>query len=214
MRLLSVTSAGVLPAVAAAFGLAAPASVDTIVVRFGAGIATVTQRLAPHDGVVEAHAMRLAGQWLYIERTASRGPVSGQGLEPLPGAYHLRLTGEAPVDLQYRVAGRLDRVPLFVAPPDAQLASTPVTLRVELPSDSPQRLDLATSLPRLSRTSEGTLTATLPSTPSFVRLDAAGGLSFARAADLAVVLLILTAAVWAWRTARRSNPLARPGSSA
>lgn len=189
-------------------------STDTILIRLGPGAAMVTQRIPVLDRVVEAHAIRLEGQWLHIERAAAEKPLSGQGFDRLPGAYHLRLTGEAPVELRYRVAGRLDRIPLFVSSPEARLAAGPVTLRVELARESSARLDLGTSFPRFGRSSDGALIATLSSTPSFVRLDAAGRLSFARVADLAVVILILIAAGWAWRTARASEVLAGPGRPA
>jgi hypothetical protein len=187
---------------------AAAVPADTVVIRFSPDAATVTQRLPALDGVVDAHAIRLDGQELRVDGAARAGePLYSPGIERLPGAYHLRISGRVPVDLRYRVTGRLDRIPLFVSSPEAQLASAPVTLRVELTPASSQGLDLGTSLPRFRRSSEGTLTATLSSTPTFVRLDPAGGLSFARAADLAVVVLILLAAVWAWRTARRSDVL-------
>lgn len=188
---------------------AAMVSTDTVLIRLTADAATVTQRIPAFEGRVEAHAIRLEGQELHVIDAMSRGArLSDPGLEHLTGAYHLRVGNGVPVELRYRVTGRLDRVPLFVSSPEAQLASAPVTLLVELTGESSRALDLGTSLPRFRRTSEHILTTTLSSTPTFVRLDAAGDLSFARAADLAVVVLILLAAVWAWRTARRSDVLA------
>lgn len=201
------------PAAAARAVLALPAlgvSPDTVVIRFGPDAATVTQRVPALDGVVEAHVIRLEGQDLHIEQATRAGePLSDPALERLSGAYHLRVDGGASIDLRYRVTGRLDRIPLFVPSPEAQATSGPVTLRVELAPAAVSGLDLGTSLPRFEQSSDSVLIASLSSTPTFVRLDAAGGLSFARAADLGVVVLILLAAVWAWRAARRSDALSR-----
>lgn len=206
------------PASAAAVGPVSArdvqSSTDTVVIRFVADVVSVAQRIPTLDDAVEAHAIRFDGQELHIDRATRSGEIlDGSELDRLSGAYRLRIGGPGPVDLRYRVTGLLDRVPLFVASPEAQLTSAPVTLRVELVPESSVELDLATSLPRFRRTSEGVLTATLSSLPAFVRLDAAG-LSFARAADLAVVILILLAAAWAWLTARRAGVPTPGGGSA
>jgi hypothetical protein len=176
-----------------------------VVIRVDPDGAIVQQRLPAFDGVVEAHAIRLERQELRIEESR-RGGAAASGVEvrELAGAYHLRATGDEPLDLIYRITGDLGRLPLFVPSPEAQLTVSPIVLRVELPDGGSSGLDLGTSLPRFSREADGALTASLSSPPAFVRLDRAGGLSFARAADLVVVLLILGAAVWAWRAGRRT----------
>jgi hypothetical protein len=184
-----------------------------VVIRLGPDAADITQRVPALDGTVEAHAIRLDGQYLELVYAGVAGePVSDPDLGLLPGAYHLQVAEDAPIDLRYRVTGRLDRIPLFVPSPEAQMAAGLVTLRVELAPDSASSLDLGTSLPRFQRNAEGALVASLSSVPTFVRLDASGGLSFARAADLAAVALLLLAAVWAWRTARRSEALGGAGT--
>jgi hypothetical protein len=211
---LAEVAASVLLAAPALVAAPAPAvPMDTVVIRLGPDAATVTQRVPALDGAVEAHAIRLEGQDLRLEDAGVAGqPISNPDLGLLPGAYHLQVANNEPVDLTYRVTGRLDRIPLFVSSPAARMASGPVTLRVEPAPESSTAFDLGTSLPRFQRSSEGALIANLSSTPTFVRLDESGRLSFARAADLVVVALILLAAVWAWRAARRSDVLRVAGA--
>ena len=196
--------------------VAAPAvaqTTDTVFVELGADAAQVRQGFVPEDGAVRAFAMRLDEQTLSLTGVTSGGESlpGAEALTPVDGAWRIDVAAEAPVLLTYTVragaSGRLDRIPLFVEGGEAeqtvvQEITAPWLIRMEGDPAVLAELDLSTTLPRFTQTGEGAVTATLSSVPGLVRLSRGGALSFARVADLVVLALLLTGAVWTWRNAR------------
>lgn len=204
---------------------AAAQTTDTVFVRLDAGgAAHVRQRFVPDGGAVRAFAIRIEHQTLSLARTARDGatlPGADVTLAPVDGAHRLDVASDAPVEVSYTVRnpvrGRLDRVPLFVAGRGAeqtvvQEITAPWLIRLEADPAVLDALDLSTSLPRFTRTGDRVVTATLSSVPGLLRLSRGGALSFARIADFVVLALLLTGAIWTWRTARvrRAKGGARP----
>lgn len=163
---------------------------------------------------MRAFAIRIEHQTLSLARTARDGaPLPGADvtLAPVDGAHRLDVASDAAVEVSYTVRnpvrGRLDRVPLFVAGGGAeqtvvQEITAPWLIRLEADPAVLDALDLSTSLPRFTRTGDRVVTATLSSVPGLLRLSRGGALSFARIADFVVLALLLTGAIWTWRTAR------------
>ncbi|WP_419941405.1 hypothetical protein [Candidatus Palauibacter sp.] len=201
--------------------IAAPAAAqttDTVFVELRADGAHVRQSLEPDSGAVRVFAIRFDEQTVSLTG-ASRGgePLAGVEIAPTPEgrAYRIAVASAAPVVINYTVRGRLDRIPLFVAGGRAEQtvvheAAEPWLIRLEGDPAALDGLDLSTSLPRFTRAGEGVVTATLSSVPGLLRLSRGGALSFARVADLVVLALLLTAAIWTWRNAR----VRREGSGA
>ena len=191
---------------------AAAQTTDTVFVELGADAARVRQSFVPEDGAVRAFAMRLDEQALSLTGVTSGGEsLPTRALTPVDGAWRIDIAAEAPVVVTYTVrageSGRLDRIPLLVAGGEAeqtvvQEITAPWLIRMEGDPAVLAELDLSTSLPRFTRAGEGAVTATLSSVPGLVRLSRGGALSFARVADLVVLALLLTGAVWTWRNAR------------
>lgn len=212
--------AAALARLAALVGLsvAAPAAAqttDTVFVRLDAdGAAHVRQGLEPEAGAVRAFAIRIEHQALSLTETEQDGaplPVADVALTPVDGAYRIDAVSDAPVVVSYTVRnpvrGRLDRIPFFVAGREAeetvvQDVTAPWLIQLEGDPDVLDALDLSTSLPRFVRAGDDVVTATLSSVPGLLRLSRGGALSFARIADLAVLALLLTGAIWTWRNAR------------
>ncbi|WP_419165618.1 hypothetical protein [Candidatus Palauibacter sp.] len=193
--------------------IAAPAAAqttDTVFVELRTDAAHVRQSLMPDSGAVRAVAMRLDEQTLSLTGATQDGePIAGIEVAPTPEgwAYRIDVASAAPVVINYTVRGRLDRIPLFVAGGRAEQtvvhkAAEPWLIRVEGDPAALDGLDLSTSLPRFTRAGEGAVTATLSSVPGLLRLSRGGALSFARVADLVVLALLLSAAIWTWRNAR------------
>lgn len=194
---------------------AAAQTTDTVFVRLDAdGAAHVRQGLEPEAGAVRAFAIRIEHQTLSLTETEQSGaplPVADAALTPVDGAYRIDVVSDAPVVVSYTVRnpvrGRLDRIPLFVAGREAEEAvvqdvTAPWLIRLEGDPDVLDALDLSTSLPRFVRAGDDVVTATLSSVPGLLRLSRGGALSFARLADLVVLALLLTGAIWTWRNAR------------
>lgn len=213
-------SAAALALLAALVGLsaatpAAAQTTDTVFVRLAVdGAAHVRQALQPEAGAVRAFAIRIEHQTLPLvemERGGAPLPVADAALTPVDGAYRIDVVSDAPVVVSYTVRnpvrGRLDRIPLFVAGREAeetvvQDVTAPWLIWLEGDPDVLDALDLSTSLPRFVRAGDDVVTATLSSVPGLLRLSRGGALSFARLADLVVLALLLTGAIWTWRNAR------------
>jgi len=163
---------------------------------------------------VRAFAIRIEHQTLSLTETEQSGaplPVADAALTPVDGAYRIDVVSDAPVVVSYTVRnpvrGRLDRIPLFVAGREAeetvvQDVTAPWLIQLEGDPDVLDALDLSTSLPHFVRAGDDVVTATLSSVPGLLRLSRGGALSFARLADLVVLALLLTGAIWTWRNAR------------
>jgi len=206
-----------LPALAG-LSVATPAgaqTTDTVFVRLDAdGAAHVRQGLQPEAGAVQAFAIRIEHQTLSLGETEQGGaplPAADAALTPVDGAYRIDVASDAPVVVSYTVRntvrGRLDRIPFFVAAREAeetvvQDVTAPWLIRLEGDPDVLDALDLSASLPRFVRAGDDVVTATLSSVPGLLRLSRGGALSFARIADLVVLALLLTGAIWTWRNAR------------
>ncbi len=158
----------------------------------------------PLAGMESAYLIRLPGQRASLWRARPDHPETFDAV--LPGAYRVDVP-EGGRRVQYRVEGRLSRIPLFVPAGEGRITvaredAGTVVVRLDATPGSLAEVDLATSLPRFRREADGALIAELSSLPSFVRLARRGPLSFARLVDLAVVVLICLGAVWAWRRGR------------
>ncbi|WP_419935838.1 hypothetical protein [Candidatus Palauibacter sp.] len=202
--------------------IAAPAAAqttDTVFVELRADAAHVQQRLVPDSGAVRAVAIRFEEQTVSLTGATRDGVlIPGVEVAPTPGgrAYRIDVASAAPVVITYTVRGRLDRIPLFVAGGRAEQtvvheAAEPWLIRLEGDPAALDGLDLSTSLPRFTRAGEGAITATLSSVPGLLRLSRGGALSFARVADLVVLALLLSAAIWTWRNARVRREGGEPG---
>ena len=211
LALSALSALSGLPAVAPA----AAQTTDTVFIRLDAdGAAHVRQGLDPEGGQVRAFAIRIEHQTLSVVETVRAGdllPLADAALTPVDGAYRIDAVFDAPVVVSYTVRnpvrGRLDRIPLFVAGREAeetvvQEVTAPWLIRLEGDPDVLDALDLSTTLPRFVPAGDGVVTATLSSVPGLLRLSRGGALSFARIADLAVLALLLTGAIWTWRNAR------------
>jgi len=182
-------------------------TVDTVRIDL-AGDEAVVQQVIPHAlGVIEAYAMRVPGQTLTIlDVLGDRGPLEHTLVEA-EGTTRIAVASLSDVLVRYRVAGPLERVPLFVRGGGAVVTvahevAEPYLIRVTANDDRLEGVDTDTSMPRFGRSEDGVLEVRLSSVPSFVRISSGGPFSFARLADVMALLLILCGSLFAFKRLR------------
>lgn len=188
--------------------------VDTVRIALDADGATVRHRIPNLGDRVTAWALRVPGQTLDVTGVVREGEALLEAeLIGDVDAYRFDVESGAPIVITYRLAGRLERLPLFVPGGEARLTvarefEEPHLVRITGPADRLDAIDTRTSLPRLERVSDDALEARLSSLPSFVRLVGRGPFTFGRTADAIALALILLGVWYAWRRmrARRAGP--------
>ncbi len=113
------------------------------------------------------------------------------------------VTIELPADtlhrIQYRLTGRLDRVPILVPRSPTDPSTSTVEIRI---IGAPDDISLGGGFPRFRREADGSLVATLENLPSLVRLERGGSWTVVKAAEVLVVVLVAVSTVW-WLGRRR-----------
>lgn len=172
----------------------------------GSGAAVDARYLLRGGESVRFHAIRLPGHALRVDRLspAGAGPVrSLEGLHRFVLPPPEGTGGAREVTLRYRVEGARRRVPLFV--PDAPAVPDESRISIRLtgagPGIAPER-----AFPRLRPDADGGLVARTANLPGFVLLPPEGRtLTVDRAADWAVVLLVLAGSGYWWWWRRRAD---------
>lgn len=155
---------------------------------------------------VRFNAIRLPGHALHVHRLSPSGAGALRSLEglhrfvvpPPEGA-----GGAREVTLRYRVEGARRRIPLFVPDAPAVPDESRISIRVAGagPGVAPQR-----AFPRLAPDADGALAARPANLPGFILLPPEGRtLTVDRAADWAVVLLVLAGSGYWWWWRRRTG---------
>ena len=200
----------VLAARAAAPAAAQGAAVDTVSLGLAGSAVEVELEVPSVDGVVRAFALVQPGQSLNVDSvTNASGPVEFTVFE-VGSVTRLAVPSSSPVRVRYRVTGDRERVPLFVpgggaAVTVARSVEAPYLIRLSGSDDVLAAIDPETSMPRLSRASDGALVVRLSSVPSLVRISRGGPFSFARVADAFALFLVLFGAVVIFRRVRAAG---------
>lgn len=191
-------------------------ALDTASIALEADGVLVRHRIPNLGDRVVALAIRVPEQRLDVTRVVREGrSLLDAGLTTEDDAYRFEVESGAPIVVEYRLSGSLDRIPLFVPAGRAELTvarefEEPHLIRLTGPPERLAAIDTRTSLPRFERVSDGALEARLSSLPAFVRLSDRGPFSFGRVADMLALGLILLGAWWAWRRFRpRRTPPTR-----
>ena len=155
-------------------------------------------RFDPGKGVLGLTAIRLREQAVKVLSTSTAGGRTPGGLtsETRPGLWRLQMDRSSLVggtlSLRYRVYGRPGRVPLFVP----TVPTDPVQSRVTfLVRGYPAGIESGETFPRLEPGQGAVLATQTTEMPGLVHIGrAVGGLTIGAAANVAVLLLILSGA--------------------
>jgi len=174
-----------------------------IAIGFEAGDATVHATYTVAGAAsLDLLLLRLMGQDVDLHRATVSGRPAAAGSE----ATALRLTATAlpettVVEVDYRVSGGLDRIPVFV--PSVPTRPPSGAVRILVTGYDPTRL-AALAMPRFTRAPDGTLIASLEHVPSLVAVLAEdGAIPVPWIAEVAVLVIALGGTgFWVARLAR------------